>query len=68
MSGARVTTAKSLRDVCSEIMETDGMREKYPKGLAPLDVINEIEKLYPGGFPLITVIDVADTMRELYGR
>lgn len=57
-----------LKEACVEVMNADGMDEKYPKGMSPAEILEEIHKRYPGGFTLCSVIDVADCMQELYGR
>lgn len=59
-------TTKTLKDACVEVVNADGMDKKYPEGMMPKDILTEIHKLYPDGFPLVSVIDIADTMRELY--
>lgn len=56
----------TLRDVCSYVMEHMD-REKFPKGMSALNVLDEIQRQFPGAFPLISFLDVHDTLRELYG-
>lgn len=61
------TEVKTLRDACAAVMNDTSLGPKYPNGLNPSEILAEIHEKFPGGFPLVTVIDVADAMNELYG-
>ena len=58
----------TLLDACREVMDDPAIQSHYPDGLSSVDVLMEIRRKHPGGFPLCTVIDVADEMRAFYGR
>ena len=57
-----------LLDACREVMNDDSMKEKYPGGLTAENVLAEIHIKHPGGFPLVSWIDVHDEMRKFYGE
>lgn len=58
-----------LSNACGYIMEDPSMRDKYPHGMTPAEVLTEIRlKFGYDAFELCTVIDVADELTNLYGR
>jgi hypothetical protein len=54
-----------LHDECRKVMATYD-REAHPRGLTAVEILEHIRKDDPDAFPLITVIDIADTMSEIY--
>lgn len=58
----------TLLDACREVMADEEVLARYPDGLAPVDILDEIRKKHgPDAFALCTVIDVADEMRAFFG-
>lgn len=56
-----------LQDACIEIMKDPEVHNRYPLGLSAHDVLMELREREPGAFPLCSVIDVADELRDYYG-
>ena len=57
-----------LRDAVQEVMQDPEVRGRYPQGLTGSEVLIEIRKKHPGGFPLCSPLDVIDELRILYGE
>lgn len=57
-----------LREACREVMNDRTVMDRYPQGVTANDVMREVEKKHPGGFPLISVLDVYDEMTAFYGE
>lgn len=61
MGGPPVT----LLDAVRSVMQPKGGLQR-PRNLSPMEVLDEIHERWPEGWPLCTVIDVADEMRGFY--
>lgn len=58
----------TLLDACWEVMNDPEITARYPKGIAAVEVLEEIRKKRgPDAFPLCTWLDVYDEMKKLYG-
>lgn len=57
---------KTLDEACVAVINDSRLAKKFPEGMMPKDILEEIHKRYPGVFPLVSVIDIADTMQKLY--
>lgn len=55
---------RTLLDAVRSVMQPGGGMDR-PRSMTPLEVLTEVQERF--GFPLCTVIDVADEMREFYG-
>jgi len=56
-----------LQEACIEVMCDPDAHKRFPRGLSALDVLTELREREPGAFPLCSVIDVADELRDYYG-
>ena len=50
-----------------EVLRDPGIMGHYPEGIAPVEILQEVQQLYPGEFTLCTVIDVCHERENVYG-
>lgn len=56
-----------LHDACRAVMEDRDAHARHPEGMDAKDILTEIRTKDPEAFPLISILDVIDCMREMYG-
>lgn len=59
----------SLRSACVEVLNnTDGLHDRYPNGLEPEQLLQEIRRRFPKQFDGVNASQVDETVRQLYWR
>lgn len=57
----------TLLDAVRSVMQPCGGLDR-PRSMTATEVLTEVRKQWPDGWPLVSVLDVANEMRKFYGR